>query len=97
MSEKNFCTLFHLDDRSSMAKKPRDRMNALLENPNTADAVQALDNIEFYDLYHAIGPGDAMILLEYASPEQLQTCLDPPPNNPLIAQEAAHMRLPLAS
>ncbi len=76
MSEKNFCTLFHLDDRSSMAKKPRDRMNALLENPNTADAVQALDNIEFYDLYHAIGPGDAMILLEYASPEQLQTCLD---------------------
>ncbi len=71
-----FSQLFKLDDRASMAKKPRDKMEALLEAPNTSDAVQALDPIEFYDLYHAVGPSDAIVLLEYASSEQLQTCLD---------------------
>lgn len=71
-----FSQLFKLDDRASLAKKPRDKMEALLEAPNTSDAVQALDPIEFYDLYHAVGPSDAMVLLEYASSEQLQTCLD---------------------
>ena len=71
-----FSQLFKLDDRASLAKKPRDKMEALLSVPNTADAVQALDPIEFYDLYHAVGPSDAMVLLEYASSEQLQTCLD---------------------
>ena len=72
----HFSELFKLDDRASLAKKPRDKMDAILSNPNTSDAVQALDPIEFYDLYHAVGPGDAMILVEYASPEQVQTCLD---------------------
>lgn len=71
-----FSQLFKLDDRASMAKKPRDKMEALLEAPNTSNAVQALDPIEFYDLYHAVGPSDAIVLLEYASSEQLQTCLD---------------------
>lgn len=71
-----FSQLFKLDDRASLAKKPRDKMEALLSVPNTADAVQAIDPIEFYDLYHAVGPSDAMVLLEYASSEQLQTCLD---------------------
>ncbi len=76
MKDNVFCSLFHLDDRASMAKKPRDRMEALLECQDTSAAVQALDPIEFYDLYHAVGPGDAMMLLEYASGEQFQMCLD---------------------
>ncbi|MBR4985729.1 MAG: hypothetical protein IKY83_08315 [Proteobacteria bacterium] len=71
-----FSQLFKLDDKASLAKKPRDKMEALLEAPNTSEVVQALDAIEFYDLYHAVGPSDAMVLLEYASSEQLQTCLD---------------------
>ncbi|MBQ9393926.1 MAG: hypothetical protein IJU23_00180 [Proteobacteria bacterium] len=72
----SFVSLFHLDERAALTKKPRERLDELISNPNTADAVQALDSIEFYDLYHAVGPGDACCLLEYASPEQLQTCLD---------------------
>ncbi|GEM_PF-2310670 len=72
----HFSELFKLDDRATLAKKPRDKMDALLSNPNTSEAVQALDPIEFYDLYHAVGPADAMVLVEYASPEQVQTCLD---------------------
>ena len=72
----SFVSLFHLDERAGLAKKPRERLDELISNPNTSDAVQALDSIEFYDLYHAVGPGDACCLLEYASPEQVQTCLD---------------------
>ena len=56
--------------------KPRARMEALLDRPDTAEAVQALDPVQFYDLYHDVGPSDAAVLLEYASPEQFQTCLD---------------------
>lgn len=75
MREK-FSSLFQVGDRATMAKRPRDRMNALIEREDTAEAVQALEPIAFYDLYHAVGPGDAMMLLEYASSEQFQTCLD---------------------
>ncbi|MBO5753079.1 MAG: hypothetical protein J6S69_05210, partial [Proteobacteria bacterium] len=74
--KSHFLDIFQLDDRATLAKKPRDRMNALLEAKDTAAAVQALDPIEFYDLYHAVGPADAMALVEYAAPEQVQTCLD---------------------
>lgn len=74
--KSHFLDIFQLDDRAALAKKPRDRMNALLEAKDTAAAVQALDPIEFYDLYHAVGPADAMALVEYAAPEQVQTCLD---------------------
>ena len=76
MKETSFVSLFHLGDRGELAKRPRDQMNALLDCPDTSSAVQALDPIAFYDLYHAVGAGDAMVLLEYASPEQFQTCLD---------------------
>ena len=72
----NFTQIFKLDDTATLAKKPRDRMNALLEAKDTNEAVQALSPIEFYDLFHAVGPNDAMVLLEYAAPEQVQTCLD---------------------
>ena len=58
--KSHFLDIFQLDDRATLAKKPRDRMNALLEAKDTAAAVQALDPIEFYDLYHAVGPADAM-------------------------------------
>lgn len=74
--KSHFLDIFQLDDRATLAKKPRDRMNALLEAKDTAAAVQALNPIEFYDLYHAVGPADAMALVEYAAPEQVQTCLD---------------------
>lgn len=76
MTKSHFLDIFHLDDRATLAKKPRDKMNALLEAPNTSEAVQALDPMEFYDLFHAVGPADAMALVEYAAPEQVQTCLD---------------------
>ena len=76
MSERGFGELFHCDDRATMAKKPRDRMEALLSVPDTASAVQALSDMEFYELYHAVGPGDAGALVEYGSAEQVQTCLD---------------------
>ena len=72
----HFSEIFKIDDRATLAKKPRDRMDALISNPNTEEAVQTLDPIEFYDLYHAVGPSDATILMEYAAPEQVQTCLD---------------------
>ena len=35
-----FSQLFKLAARASLAKKPRDKMEALLSVPNTADAVQ---------------------------------------------------------
>lgn len=76
MTSQTFHALFQLDDSATLAKRPRDKMNALLDNPDTTAAVQALSPVEFYDLYHEVGPGDAMALLEYASAEQVQTCLD---------------------
>lgn len=76
MTTQTFHALFQLDDSATLSKRPRDKMNALLDNPDTTAAVQALSPVEFYDLYHEVGPGDAMALLEYASAEQVQTCLD---------------------
>ena len=76
MENPSFCNLFKLDDAATLAKKPRDRMESLLAVPDTAAAVQALNPMEFYDLFHAVGPSDAAALMEYAAPEQVQNCLD---------------------
>ncbi len=65
-----------LHTHTAIQLKPRDKMNALLECPNTKEAVCALSPMEFYDLYHGVGAGDAVELLNYCSGEQVQTCFD---------------------
>ena len=61
---------------SGRALSPKSRMEMLLRAPDSKQAVRDLDTVEFYDLYHEVGPSDGAILLEYASPEQVQTCFD---------------------
>ncbi len=60
----------------AMVLKPRQRLDALLDQQNTKEAVCALSPMEFYDLYHDLGANDALELLNYCSGEQLQTCFD---------------------
>ena len=61
---------------SALSVPPRKYMDALLAQEDTKSAVSALSPMEFYDLYHGVGAGDAIELLNYCSPEQLQICLD---------------------
>jgi hypothetical protein len=74
--DQSFSALFHIEDMQSLAIRPKKVMDALLEAKDTSAAVQALSPMAFYDLYHAVGPGDAGMLLAYASSEQVQNCLD---------------------
>lgn len=76
MIQDNFSSLLHVDDRLTQERMPRKMMASLLEQKDTTTAVQALSPTEFYDLFHAVGGNDAMLLLEYANAEQVQTCLD---------------------
>lgn len=73
---QTFCQLFHVGDRQAVARRARARMAAVLDDPDTAGAVAALGERGFYDLYQEVGPADAVALLEYATPAQVQTCLD---------------------
>lgn len=61
---------------STVAVSPKARMEMLLQAADSKEAVRELSTVEFYDLYHGLGPSDGAILLEYASPEQVQTCFD---------------------
>lgn len=65
-----------LDRKDALQLKPRAQLDALLDQPNTKEAVTALSPMAFYNLYHAVGVGDAQELLKYCSGEQLQTCFD---------------------
>ena len=75
-NEKSFANLLHVQDLQSLAVRPKKVMESLLEAKDTSAAVQALSPMEFYDLYHAVGPADAGMLMAYASSEQVQNCLD---------------------
>lgn len=68
--------LLGIDSASALHKKPKERMTLIYDAPDSKEAVRSLSTVEFYDLYHDVGPSDGAILLEYASPEQVQTCLD---------------------
>ena len=74
--DQSFSALFHIADAQSRAIQPKKEMEALLDAKDTSAAVQALSPMAFYDLYHAVGPGDAGVLMAYASSEQVQNCLD---------------------
>ena len=65
-----------LSSDSSVAVSPKERMEMILQASDSKEAVRGLSTVEFYDLYHELGPSDGAVLLEYASPEQVQTCFD---------------------
>ena len=65
-----------LSSDSSVVVSPKERMEMILQASDSKEAVRGLSTVEFYDLYHELGPSDGAVLLEYASPEQVQTCFD---------------------
>ena len=65
-----------LSSDSSVAVRPKERMEMILQASDSKEAVRGLSTVEFYDLYHELGPSDGAVLLEYASPAQVQTCFD---------------------
>ena len=52
------------------------RIDALLAEEDTAGAIGALAPNEIYELVHEVGFEDAQPLIEYATPKQIQGCLD---------------------
>jgi Family of unknown function (DUF6178) len=52
------------------------RADALLEAPSPRQAVRALPGDEFYYVLHELGFPEASEILQYATPEQVQTALD---------------------
>lgn len=52
------------------------RIDALLSEEDAAGAIAALAPNEIYELVHEVGFEDAQPLIEYATPRQIQGCLD---------------------
>jgi hypothetical protein len=54
----------------------KDRVDAIVSHPDTRQIVRALDPQALYGLIHEAGVNDAMELVLYASPDQVQAIID---------------------
>src|SRR5438045_2363256 len=52
------------------------RIEALLSHDDAAEVIAALSPSEVYELVHEVGFEDGQALIEYATPAQIQGCID---------------------
>ncbi len=70
--------LTRVDPRTGIAElvPARDRVDAILEHNHAAEIVKSVDPQGLYSLIHEAGLNDAVELVLYASPEQIQAIVD---------------------